>query len=91
LTMSPLDNNESVVCPSLKILRFSGLDGKQEVVDDVAKTCQSRALKGSTVDAVHIAGLDAEGVMSLLHVVSTVNVDDSWVEQMFATSAFKDL
>lgn len=82
LTM-PLGNNETVVCPSLKILRFSGLDGNQEVVDDVAKTCRSRALKGSTVDAVHIADLDAEGVLYLLHdVVSTVNVDGSWVEQV---------
>ena len=84
LTMPPLGNNEGVVCPSLKVLRFSGLDSKQEVVDDVANTCRFRALRGAALDAVHIAGLDPEGVLSLLHldVMSTVSVDDSWVKEV---------
>jgi len=83
--MPPLGNNEGVVCPSLKVLRFSGLDSKQEVVDDVANTCRFRALRGAALDAVHIAGLDPEGVLSLLHldVMSTVSVDDSWVKELF--------
>jgi len=85
LTVSPLGNNEGVVCPSLKVLRLSGLDGKQEVVDDVANTCRSRASKGSALDAVHVAGLGYEGVLSLIQngAVSTVNVDDNWVDEMF--------
>jgi hypothetical protein len=82
LTMPPLGNDEGVVCPSLKVLRFSGLDVKQEVVDDVAHTCRSRAFKGAALDAVHIAGLGPKSVLSLFDVVSTVNVDDSWVEEV---------
>jgi len=84
LTMPPLGDDEGVVCPSLKVLRFSGLDSKQEVVDDVANTCRFRAFKGAALDTVHIAGLDPEGVLSLLHldVVSTISVDDSWVKEV---------
>jgi len=37
------------------------------------------------LDAVHVAGLGYEGVLSLIQngAVSTVNVDDNWVDEMF--------
>jgi len=80
--MPPFGHDEGVVCPSLKVLRFSGLDAKE--VHEVANTCRSRVAKGATLDAVHIAGLSAEGVLSVLSAgVSMVNVDDNWVEEMF--------
>jgi hypothetical protein len=84
LTISPLGNNAGVVCPSLKVLRFSGLDCKQEVIDEVVNICRFRARNGSTLDAVHIAGLGAQGVLSLLRAdaLSIVNVDDNWVEEV---------
>jgi len=78
---SPLGSNEGVVCPSLKVLRLSGLDGK-EVIDDVARTCQFRASKGSALDAVHIADLGSPDVLALVQVVSIVDINDHWVEEV---------
>jgi hypothetical protein len=82
LVMPSLDNSESVVCPSLKVIRFSGLDCKEEVIEDVAETCRYRGHKGAPLDAVHIAGLGAVGVMSLLRVDVVVDVNARWVDEV---------
>lgn len=80
----PSSRNGCIVCPSLKVLRFSGLDSKLEVIDSVANACRSRASKGAALDAVHVAGLSDEAILFLqqMDVVSAINVDDSWVEEV---------
>jgi len=69
----------------LRVLRFSGLESKHEVIDNVANVCRSRSSEGAVLDAIHLAGLSDEAVFFLrqMDLVSTVEVDDSWVEEMF--------
>jgi len=64
------------------------LDDKPEVVENIAQTCRSRASKGSALKAIYIAGLCNESASSLLlaSTVSTIDVSETWVEEVLFDS-----